>query len=294
MLIHIGFPKTGSSYLQGWFDAHPRMYYQNHAITGFYHSHDIARYAESTDPIHDCFVLSSEDLSVWKGEVDIVGVKYARFYDVKAYHAKLSETLHRIYPQAKMLIVTRGYISYFSSLYAQYISSGGALSFEVFHERFGSLFPVAYDITHIVTQYRQVMGDENVIVLPYELLNSDPQTFTKLIEHEVGITENFTGSKEKVNPSFDKKILATYLRVSNLLVRLISPLPYKIQAKIYGFYVHKLNQKRPHPVMRFLARFTKKDIEMKGMEILVDSLKGRSEILRNEKLYQPYLKEYLL
>ncbi|MES2622491.1 MAG: hypothetical protein V4615_16690 [Bacteroidota bacterium] len=294
VLIHIGYPKAGSTYLHEWFTSHPCMLYNTHAISGFYHTHDLARYAESSSYIHDCFVLSNEDLSVWKGDVDIVGIKNARFYDVKNYQENLSETLHRIYPEAKVLIVTRGYTTYFQSLYSQYVSSGGALSFDDFKSKFGSVFPDAYDYTFIVSLYRKIFGSENVILLPFELLKDNPTEFTAAIEEQIGIKERFKYKTERVNASFDKKILFAYRRISSGLVKLVSPLPYSWQKMIYGFYIQCLNKKRPHPWMEILGKWMNTDIKMGGVEEILESLKGKSEILRNEKLYQPYLKEYLL
>ena len=218
VLIHIGYIKSGSTYLQRWFEKHPAMYYRFKGVTGFYGTHDISWYAESTDPLHECFVISSEHLSVWKSDSDIVGMRSGlKKYDIKAYQLKLRDTLHAIYPTAKILIVTRGYTSLFQSFYAQYVAIGGTYDFENLLKSMWDNFPQLFDYSHVVNIYREKFGNDNVIVLPYELLRADPHGFTGIIEKKMGVQNTFAFSTEKVNAALDKKTLAAYRKVSNVV-----------------------------------------------------------------------------
>lgn len=294
VLIHIGYPKAGSTYLQNWFAQHPAMFYHPIGVTGFYNTHDISRYAEKTEKIHECFVLSSEHLSLWKGDADIVGLRNTKIYDLEGYQYRITETLHSLYPHAKILIVTRGYASIFPSFYSQYVSGGGTLTFREVLDEFGIYFNMVYNYSFIVNRYREVFGTENVLAMPYELLRDNPVQFTSLIEEAVGVKEKFTFPPEKINPALDRKILQAYFKFSNFLYRMVQPFPYSFRRKVFMHYIYKLNHTKPHPLMKFLSKFTKQEISHQGMNEMVQTFKGKSEIFRNEKLYRPYLKEYLL
>jgi hypothetical protein len=47
-------------------------------------------------------------------------------------------------------------------------------------------------------------------------------------------------------------------------------------------------------LMKFISRFVKQDVSHKGMPEMIETFRGKCEVLREEPLYQPYLKEYLL
>lgn len=294
VLIHIGFPKAGSTYLQHWFAKHPAMFYQLNAVAGFYHSTDLSKYAESPESLHGYFVLSAEHLSAWQGEPDIVGLKNTKLYDVEAYQKKIVATLHGLYPHAKILIVTRGYTSFFQSFYAEYLSVGGVLDFAVLLKNFGPFFNSVLNYTGTITNYRNVFGEENVIVLPYEMLRQNPVAFTSFIEERLGVKEKFAFASEKINPSLNSNQLFTYKRFSNFLFRIIQPLPYSLQRIVFGYYTTKLRVKKPNAFIQFLSKFNNGAVELPGLEQTLEGLKGQAEILRHEKLYEPYLKEYLL
>lgn len=281
--------------MQRWFEKHPAMYYRFKAVTGFYGTHDISWYAESTDPLHECFVISSEHLSVWKSDSDIVGMRSGlKNYDIKAYQDKLCNTLYAIYPTAKILIVTRGYTSLFQSFYAQYLAIGGTYDFENLLKSMWHNFPDLFDYTRVVGLYRQKFGHDNVIVLPYELLRADPHAFTAIIEKRLGIKNTFAYSTEKVNAALDAKTLSAYRKVSNVVYRLVQPFPYKIQKGLYGLYIRQLHRNNLDFLFNRIAKSLNKGESMDAMEGVLKAMAGKAEILRNEDLYQPYLKEYLL
>jgi hypothetical protein len=294
VLIHIGFPKAGSTYLQTWFGENPGCFYNGKSIAGFSNAHDISKYAVPPDPIHEWFVLSNEDLSVWRGEPDIVGLKSTKLYDFKGYQSKLCQTLYALYPGAKVMIITRGCTTLFPSFYSQYLCGGGTSVFSELMQNYGQFFSLGYDYTHIIELYRSTFNAGNVKVLPYELLRADPATFISEIEAWMGISKPFKITSEKINASLDNKTLTAYRKVSRLLYQLIKPLPYSFQKYIYGYYMMVLNGKKPHPFMKFIARFANNEINLDGLDEVMKTLKGKAEILRHEEIYQPYLKEYLL
>jgi hypothetical protein len=42
-LVHIGYPKAGSTYLQRWFASHPQLAYREGGIAGFPNVYALAR-----------------------------------------------------------------------------------------------------------------------------------------------------------------------------------------------------------------------------------------------------------
>ena len=42
-LVHLGYPKTGSNFLRGWFLAHPQLAYADGGIAGFHNVYQIAQ-----------------------------------------------------------------------------------------------------------------------------------------------------------------------------------------------------------------------------------------------------------
>ena len=271
------------------------MFYKFKGLTGFYGTHDISWYAESTEPIHECFVISSEHLSVWKSDSDIVGMRNGlKKYDIKAYQQKLCDTLYAIYPTAKILIVTRGYTSLFQSFYSQYLAIGGTYNFEDLLKSMWENFPDLFDYSHVVGLYREKFGHDNVIVLPYELLRADPHAFTAIIEKKMGIKNTYQFTSEKINASLDRKLLRAYRKLSNIIYNSVKPFPYKVQRALYGFYIMQLHRHNIEFLLKFIARVIDTEEGMQGMDGVLKALEGKAEVLRGEELYQPYLKEYLL
>lgn len=294
-LIHIGYIKSGSTYLQAWFDKHPAMLYKYHGLGGFYNTRDLSWYAESEEQMHECFVISSEHLSVWKSDSDIVGMRKGfKQYDIRKYQQKLCDTLYSLYPTGKVLIVTRGFTTMFNSMYAQYVFNGGTYNFEDFYNSIGDNVPHIFDYSHVVSIYRQRFGHDNVIVMPYEMLRDDPEAFTDYIEKAMGMQRTFKFSKEKINATRDKKILNAHLIVSNALYHAVQILPYKAQRVVYGLYMKQNYSGKLSWLYKFVAARSGKEISLGNVTGILKPLEGKADLLKNEPLFQPYLKEYLL
>jgi hypothetical protein len=308
-LLHIGFAKSGSTYLQQWFEKHPAMYFQpKHIAGGFYHGWELAKYAQNAGHAPENYVISCDDISIWKGDVQlgpndfsarqgdshILGLRGTAPYDYRSYQNMICEMLYGIYPTAKILIVTRGYTTIFKSIYAQYIGMSGTFTFAEMTAANPGMFTTLLDYTFVIELYRKKFGHNNVIVLPYELLRDDLPRFLSLIEQQLNITEKFESDRDKVNAAMDDKILYVYRYVSRLVYGLLKPLPLHVGAKFYGLYMKLVMDRKLHNLFAGISRKTDKKINLEGLDEIVASMKGKAEVLREEPLYQPYLKEYLL
>ncbi|MDZ4845204.1 MAG: sulfotransferase [Chitinophagales bacterium] len=292
VIIHIGYPRAGSTFLQNWFQQHPLINYAYNKIGGFSSAHELCAYAQKNQSIHEYFAFSSEDFALWRGDMNIVGLRYTP-YNISSYQENLCHALYRLFPTGKVLIVTRGFASVIRSVHAHYLASGGVLSFSKFQQENGEMLSAFFNYSRILTLYRNAFGADNVIIMPYELLNENPENFICELEAELGIATHFFLSKDKVNMSFDGTLLEAYRKFSAFLFKLLIPFPYRMQYGIYGFYIYLLFTFKPFPPIKLIHRMMRTRVPEPVEEQTLKYFSGMGEMLKQEKLFQPYLKEYL-
>ena len=196
MLIHVGYPKTGSSWIQ-------RCLFDN-PDTGFaplfggdtQMRSAIMRLLVLPHPLvfdsRTCFKHFSPavlDLML-RGLVPILsherlaGTPHSGGYDSKQLALRLAE----VFPGAKVLIVVREQRSIIVSAYKQYVRNGGACALwgYLHPPRDGRipLFSFEYFEYHrLVGCYVDLFGRSSVLVLPYELFRDHPTAFVaKIVE----------------------------------------------------------------------------------------------------------------
>ncbi len=292
LLVHISYPKTGSSYMQVWFSQHPALKYSNKSVAGFHNAWEIETYSLDRENRHEYFVSKLSAIG-WRGNVNIVGAKFNDF-DVASYHETLCSTISKLFPGAKILIVTRGFSSMLRSLFSEYIVSGGILRFDEWYNANIKLISLMYNYDHLARVFQQAFGKENVILMPYELLRDEPLKYTVEIEKQLGLSQSFKLPERKINAAADVKYLEATLRISGLLHKMVKPLPYAVQKAAFGYYSQLLNRRKDNRVVNFIAGFLQRGIEIKIGEERLAPFIGKAGAFRKEDLYQPYLKEYLL
>lgn len=293
VLLHIGYPKAGSRYLKEWFSANPNFLYQPNSILGFNNVGDLSVHAQHSPNSPRYFVLSSEELIVWKGDIDVVGLKYVP-YDIIAYQNRACQTLSRLFPNAKVLIVTRGFASTCVSIYSEAILAGYFESFERYQDLNREILPIFYDYNFIIGLYRDAFGPQNTIVLPYELLKEDPSAFLSIIEGELELEPGFQFPKDRINPSLEVDRLVAYRKISKMLFESIKFLPYSAQKSIYSLYVRRLYHARLTPLSLRLSKIIGEPEVWKVRTDILELFRGKAEIFREHKLFARYHSEYLL
>jgi hypothetical protein len=197
LLLHPGFHKTATSWLQTTVFAEQRLF---RALMGHrdisdllvaQHDFDfdpaqaraeIARLRERTQPgIVD--VISSEILS---GNI-IMGSR-----DCVPLAARLAAACP---PPAKVLLTVRAQLPIMKSIYLQYIKRGGRLDIEeylAFKPEPGYFWfdPGTLEFDRLVLTYAAHFGAENVMVLPQELLARDRARYLRLLCEFVGLDES--------------------------------------------------------------------------------------------------------
>lgn len=295
ILLHIGFPKSGSTYLQKWFELHPEMYYQPKYIAqGFLNAWEVAKYAQFNSSAPSNYILSCEDLTLFQSVRDRVGYRDTYDFNHRTFQENICNMLYDLFPTAKILIVTRGYTTLFTSIYSQYLAMAGASKPQAFANANQKLFTSMLDYDYVIDAYRKKFGSERVIILPYELMRDNRKLFLSLIEKEMNIHSPFEFEDRKINAAFDKKVLTAYQLISESVCKLISLFPRSTQEKIYSQYAHLIRKDEPHFLPRLLSKLINKPLQIDGVNTMVSDMKGKAELLRNEPLYAPYLTEYLL
>jgi len=90
-------------------------------------------------------------------------------------------------PDAKVLIIIREQRSWLLSNYFQYIAVGGTQSIDKYlNQVYGKRPHFSYkhvNYHYLIQDYHNLLGKDNVCVLPYELFKSDSSTFFKQFSH---------------------------------------------------------------------------------------------------------------
>jgi hypothetical protein len=236
MLIHIGYAKAASSWCQqrifknedsGFYFPYrgnvPEMTYK------IIEEHPLDFNIEQVrSAFHSKIDKSHEDPAVFSSE-RLAGHWFSGGYDRKL----IADRINSIFPNAKILIIIREQESILSSVYRQYIYKGGLRSPEKFfkpeningkNKRPGrargpefSFDLFKYD--RIIEYYNELFSDDNVLVLPLELLKSNKDEFVeRIIEFgEANPEKSFDpfGNRENVGVS---AFTAKVQRYVNLLI----------------------------------------------------------------------------
>ena len=293
-LLHIGYPKTASTFLQRWFEAHPQLAYVEGGIGGFRDVYAIAREnaVSCNEPLYR--VTSAEVLSAPLPDSGKRAHDYSRVPPLATADAQrgVCSTLAALFPNARVLIVTRGFRSMILSSLSQYARSGGDLDLcdlirKTIEQR-DPRFLQSWDYDALLGFYRNAFGSDNVLVMPYELLRDDADQFIRTLSENLGI-EPCPVEKHRINESLSPVELYWYPRLTRAVLRLPSP---RMRAA-YASAAMRNRLRRPIAILQRLRPGTPVTSASIPDE-LVEMFRGRAESLRNNALYAPYEAEYLL
>ena len=298
-LLHVGYPKAGSKYLQRWFEAHPQLGYRGGLIAGFHDAYAIARAGAAGADGVLYRVTSYEGLSAPHADAGQVAVDYSRprATDVRTAQLRVCELLASLFPNALVLIVTRGFRSMILSSYSQFVRSGGdidladlvAVARKGSGPEFDSLVDLApWDYDDLIGAYTQAFGAENVVVMPYELLRDDAGEFTRILAARMGI-DDLPGTRGRVNESLSPVEMYWYPRLTRLVRRIPS-------RKLFGLYIRAAFRNRLRRPIAILQRLRPGTPVTPALipDDLLEPFRGLAESLRENPLYAAYTSDYLL
>ncbi|HEY5721465.1 MAG TPA: hypothetical protein VIT45_03995 [Allosphingosinicella sp.] len=296
-LVHIGYPKTGSKYLQHWFSAHPEIGFSPWGIAGFRDAHELMTEAGRGAPGPAWHVTSHEALTMPFAEYRDLGTGGDRpLLPTGREQRAACNFLASLFGGATILLVTRGFEALIDSLYAEFVLGGASYGFERFREAIADLAAANDDPFHfdrLIEDYEAAFGADRLIVLPYELLRDRPRDFLGEIERRLGIGR-LDGAAGRIRPTPEPDRIALYRR---LTARMRSvPLPGRIKGPLLRQWVKAMRAGRLGPLARLAgpARLGESPSGQGLSPDLIRALSGRCERLRSNPLYAGFEEQYLL
>jgi hypothetical protein len=284
-LIHIGFPKTGSNFLRRWFREHPGLAFSDGGIAGYRDVYEIAR--EGVAPRRDVLyrVTSSESFTAPHRDSGREHYRVDDQIDPATGQKNICELLAALFPDAHVLIVTRGFRSMLLSSFSQYVRSGARVAFEEFVN--DPLIEDPWDYDRVIGLYRSAFGTEKVIVMPYELLRDDADRFIRTLEERLGLSHHAC-APDRLNTALSPAELYWYPRLTRIVQRL--PIGARLKraylrvvfANRFGLAIAMLQRIRPGTPVTADAI----------PEQLIAAYRAKATTLRDNALYAAYAREY--
>jgi hypothetical protein len=195
-LIHIGFHKTGTSWLQDRLFESAAVGFmacgsENDVKRELVRAHDLEfdpdRAREFFRPRFERAV--AEGLVPVLSAERLCGDMLFGAYD----SARIAGRLASVFPTGRVLIVIREQRRMLFSSYHQYVKMGGLLRLKRYLRKPKHAHPWPCDLRHfaydrLITHYHGLFGAENVLVLPYELFQRHPVSFLSRIAEFAGAT----------------------------------------------------------------------------------------------------------
>lgn len=285
-LIHIGFPKCASKFLQRWFAEHPEVAYATDRFGGLSSVHDLI--ADVLDGPHGrfCRVTSNEELSDPRDPSTFGAVETASADRRRQRLRQICEELAALFPSAKILMITRNQADMVVSGYSQIIKQGGSITdadrVRFAAEGFPDLHPFDYDLT--LKLYREHFAGR-VLCLPYELLVDDRKAFLTAIADFMGVSR-FDIAASRVNASLDGEQLYWYPRIARLLQFVPGD---RLRRKLIGLHVRMIRSGAWRPVINILGLIAgKKSVERELAPEILQKLRIDCEELLKIDCYAPY------
>lgn len=231
-LIHIGYHKTGSSWLQRYLFPEKEQGFE----TPFLREDEIGElliYPNALD-FSECVCreafYSKIKGSLQKGLVPVLsyerlsGNPHSGGYD----SCEIADRLHRVFPQAKILMVIREQSGMILSTYKQYIVEGGSCSLLRY------LYPTSqgkgriplFSFNHfkyhrLVSYYMSLFGEKKVLVLPYELFTRSPMEFLMKLRNYSLARCNYS---IKGDPPFKDRMNVSLSWLSLTIKKILNPI----------------------------------------------------------------------
>lgn len=283
LIIHIGFPRTATSYLQ------------QHIFPGIEEVHYVDRFDVSMlGAGYDYFFnvdaakkqlndLLCDKKNIISNEA-LVGSIWLKFVNSKMY----ADRLHAVKSDAKIIITVRNQVDFLPSLYVQYIKEGGVKNFQRFSNiRCGNCgiskkiddYTVNLDMflySKLIDYYVSLFGRENVLVLPFELLVEDSMLFFDKLFNFIGI--DFVGRKIVSDKRINMSYGVNQVVLHRFLNRFVAT-KFKEYTIIPEFSVSK--------AFKLNSRFFRKFFETKLSRIIL----GEKQFVLSDEL-SSYIKSY--
>jgi hypothetical protein len=290
-LIHIGYPKAGSHFVQRWSEGHPEIEYAQRGFAGFADATDLARKSTSPRAIR-LRVTSAEEISAPHPFVG--SITEALQQTRPEYQEAACRYVSEVFKDPIILLLTRGFESVLLSGFSEYVRSGGDMIFFTGQPPPPEALAQAehdWNYDYLIAIYRAAFG-ERLIVLPYELLRDNPKAFTRELEERLGLSPSET-PMDKIYPSLSPIELRWYPRISSLIRAL--PVGTRLRSYMFRKYVRSVQVNRWKVAIGLLQKLFPAAPVTSALipRETVEYFRGRADSLKAEPLYAPYAEDYL-
>jgi sulfotransferase family protein len=198
ILVHIGYHRTGSSWLQKYVFAKPQTGFR---WTGKRNDDDPVRRLitlrwSEFDPVklRRRFDYRFEQIRE-RGLIPVVSFERLSGHACSGGFdsGEIASRLHQVLPEGRILIVVREQQSAILSTYKRYVRAGGTGSLMQFvcPPTTSNLRVPLFDFRHfeyhhLIRRYQKLFGEEAVLVLTFEQFQQDPRTFVARIGQFMG------------------------------------------------------------------------------------------------------------
>ena len=296
-LIHVGFPKAGSTALAAWFDAHPQLAHAPNGLGGVYHAFDLAAYAAGSGPEPLWHVTSAESLSFPRlsdnAPLRAPGSP-ARARSLTDSRERACRMLRALAGDATVLVVTRGFRGAMVSGYSQYLKSGGRVAARRLRPD-PAVIAEALDYDAVVALYEETFGRDRVIVLPFELLRDDPAAFVGALDERLGLDPRAAPPPEVRNPSLSPGGLVWQRRLTLAAGLVTRALPARLGERVLGRLSRLGTEDRLRRPLELIERVVpgSRSLPVEVPDDVLDALRGRAASLRERPFYDRFASEYL-
>lgn len=240
VLIHIGYHKTGSTWLRNEifidesdiFSPIKREHGGHSQFADHFVCDEEGYILNSFDTNEKVLKQNqSEILSTYKGnKIKVIsherlsGNPHSAGFDASIIANRIKTT----FPNGKILIVIREQKSFILSNYFQYLSIGGTFGIKRYlttkYDGVRPKFsPNHIDYYGLISTYQELFGKENVLVLPYEMFNTQKELFFKFFGDFLGAEVKIDEDRFQVKRNKKKKHFINYhLRFLNRFVHATS------------------------------------------------------------------------
>jgi len=198
-LIHIGFPKTASTWLQQVIFNDEKLGFlapwggqSGEAIQQFVIPDSFHFSAESAFKVFEPGLQEAAKRAMVPviSHESLAGNQFKGTY----YGKEVADRIHAVFPEARILMLIREQKSMVLSSYREHIKMGGIKTLKRFigaesrKPGFAPLCQLSYlEYELLIAYYQKLFGVDNILVLPFELLKQKQQVFGQKILNFVGL-----------------------------------------------------------------------------------------------------------
>ncbi len=198
MIVHIGYHKTATSWLQQHVFGNPRTGLQT--VGKFGDDHPVRQLVRARPFEFDAAICRAQFEPLLRpmqaaGLVPVVSHERLCGHPVSGGHdsKEIANRLKEVFPDARILVVIREQRSIIISTYKHYVMAGGASSLAEFLDppvsvnmRLPSFDLRHFEYDHLLRYYRVLFGPEAVLALAFEQFVRDPASFVSAIGRFAG------------------------------------------------------------------------------------------------------------